>query len=297
LNKLALFRRKKIEDHTDEQPLKQEEMTPHPDGVVETKLHFPEHWEMTTKERYIFQYHHQKLAKIKAGQLSITGIGFIEVNGEIAVEALIQNAVPQSVKIQAVDLVLLDEMNNLAARKRFSLDHLGELPPFTTTPWRFLFLAEDRLSGAPVSNQWKIQFEVKTASNNEVLDLDQGWEERLSSEKKLQLERTLAGLPKLGANEVNLYGVEVKFLDNDSLEVILLIRNGTSQELQLKQLPLVVEDAAGDIVCQGRFELPPLRVKPLRARPWAFIFPADLIMKQDPDLSKWRVSVIQNNKE
>lgn len=294
---MALFRRKNIENHATEQTVEQQEITSFPDGAVETKLHFPENWEMATKERYIYQYHHRKLAKIKEGQLSIAGIGFYEVDGEIAVEALIQNAVPQPLRIQAVDLVLFDETNNLAARKRFSLDHLGELPPFTTTPWRFLFLAEDRLSDAPVSNQWKIQFELTTAANNEILDLDRGWEERLSSEKKLQLERLLAGLTQLGANEVNITGAEVKFLENDSMEVILLIRNGTSQELQLKKLPLVVEDAVGDIVCQGSFELPPLVVKPQRAKPWAFIFPASHVVKQDPDFSKWRVSVIQNHNE
>ncbi|NRD77326.1 accessory Sec system S-layer assembly protein [Bacillus sp. BRMEA1] len=291
---MALFRRKQVEDQSVEETVKQEEAVSPTDGLLETKIHFSEHWEMALKERYIYQYHHRKLAKIKEGQLSIAGIGFYEVNGEIAVEALIQNAVSRPITIHAVDLLLMDEEGNLAARKRFSLEHLGELPAFTTTPWRFLFFAEDRVTDAPVSNQWKIMFELNTASNNETLDLELGWEERLSGEKRLQMESMLARLPKLGANEVNIAGVEVKFLDNQSLEAVLLIRNGTSQELQLKQLPLVVEDAAGDIVCKGTFELPPLLIKPQSAKPWAFVFPASLIAKQDPDFSTWRVAVAQN---
>jgi len=294
---MALFRRKRLEHSQSAtiEPPKQENKVI-PDGAVETKLHFAKYWDMTSKERYIYQYHHRKLPKIEEGQISITGIKFIEIDGEIAVEAFIQNGLSKAITIQAVDLVLLDEKNQLAAKNNFSLAYLGELPPHTSTPMRFLFSAEDRLSDAAVTDKWRIQFELKGPTRNEVLDLDESWKERLSAERQIQLEKIIERLPELGPSEVNITGIEIHFLNDQSLEVIALIRNGLSKELQLKQLPLVVKDAAGDVVCEGDFNLPPLQIKSRSAKPWSFRFPSSLIMKENPDLAKW-VIVVKNKEQ
>lgn len=290
---MAIFSKKKDDDL--EQTAKTQADEPTADDTVETKMHYPDYWDLTTKDRYVYQYHHRKLPKLKKDQISITGIKFLEVDGEMVAEAFIRNTVPKPVKIQAVDLVVYDEKNQLAAKKSFSLDQLGELPPFSCTPCRFLFLAADRVSDAAVSDQWKILFEMKTGPKEETLDLDPSWEDKLTPENKSHFAIVLKQLPPLGPKEVNLYGADIKFLDNQSLEVIVFIRNGTSQNMRIGQLPLTVEDAAGDLVCHGLFKLPPLNVKPRGAKPWAFVFPASLILKQEPDFSKWRIFVKQQN--
>lgn len=264
--------------------------------TVDTKLHYPPFWDISTKDRYILQFRHKRLAKLKQGQISITGLKFFEAgDGDIIVDAFIRNTVDQPVRIEAVDLVLYDEQNQLAAKGRFSLDELGELPPFTCTPWQFLFSAEDRVSDVIASDQWKIMFQLKTRSNKEVLDLDPDWEGRITAEQRTQLENMLTKLPPVGPKEVNISGVEIKFLENQSLQVVVLIRNGTAKNLQVSQLPLTVEDAAGDVVCQGQFQLSPLTVKSRGAKPWAFVYPANLILKKNPDLSRWKIFVKQNH--
>lgn len=294
---MAIFSKKKDDNHSNLESVEQKDLD-HPDepadDTVETKMYYPDYWDLTTKDRYVYQYYHRKLPKLKKGQISISGMKFLEVDGEMVVEAFIRNTVPKAVKIQAVDLVVYDENDQLAAKKRFSLDQLGELPPFSCTPCRFLFLAEDRVSEAAVSDKWKILFEMKTDSKEEVLDLDPSWEEKITQENKHHFETLLKNLPPLGPKEVNLYGAELNFLDNQSLQAIILIRNGTSQNMRLDQLPLTVEDADGDIVCQGLFKLPPLTVKPRAAKPWVFVFPPDLTLKKEADLSKWRIVVKQN---
>ncbi|MDR7000075.1 accessory Sec system S-layer assembly protein [Neobacillus niacini] len=289
---MALFGKKKMDDSFPPAPVQQEEMV-QTDDTVRTKLHFSEEWDLTTKEKYVYQFYHRRLPQLKEGQLSITGIKFLEENGELIVEAFIRNTVPQALNLHEVDLIVFDENNQPTAKNRFSLDLLGEIPPFSCTPWRFVFLAEDRLSDAAVSEKWKILFELKNRPE-ENLDLDPAWEDRLTEDKKTQLEGMLERLPKVGPKEVNIVGVELKFLDNQSLEAVVLIRNGTSQEVQIGQLPLTVEDAAGDIVCQGQFNLPPLKVKPNSAKPWAFVYPAELILKNDADFSSWRIFVKEN---
>lgn len=290
---MAIFSKKKDDDLEQAAETHADELAA--DDTVETKMHYPDYWDLTTKDRYVYQYYHRKLPKLKKGQLSITGIKFLEVDGEMVAEAFIRNTVPKAVKIQDVDLVVYDEQNQLAAKKRFSLDQLGELPPFSCTPCRFLFLAADRVSNAAVSDQWKILFEMKTGPKEETLDLDPSWEDKLTPENKAHFASLIKQLPPLGPKEVNLCEAEIKFLDNQSLEVIVLVRNGTSQNMRIGQLPLTVEDAAGDLVCQGLFKLPPLTVKPRGAKPWAFVFPTSLILKQEPDFSKWRIFVKQQN--
>lgn len=290
---MVIFSKKQDDDL--EQATETHADEPAADDTVETKMHYPDYWDLTTKDRYVYQYYHRKLPKLKKGQLSITGIKFLEVDGEMVAEAFIRNTVPKAVKIQDVDLVVYDEKNQPAAKKRFSLDQLGELPPFSCTPCRFLFLAADRVSDVAVSDQWKILFEMKSGPKEETLDLDSSWEDKLTPENKAHFASVLKQLPPLGPKEVNLYGAEIKFLDQQSLEVIVFIRNGTSQNMRLGQLSLTVEDAAGELVCQGLFKLPPLTIKPRGAKPWAFVFPASLILKQEPDFSKWRIFVKQQN--
>lgn len=292
---MAFFRKKKTDNHMDTPDLTQGDITSQDDDFVKTRLHFLDDWDVAPKEKYVYQYHHTKLNKLKENQISIAAIKFLEIDEEMVVEALIQNALPKPLKFQDVDLIVVDEESNPVAKKKFSLEHLGELPPTTSTPFRFLFLKEDRISEAAPTDNWKILFQLNTPSANELLDLEQGWEEGLTSEKKAQLAGILEGLPKLGPEEVNISGVNIKFLENQSLEVMVLIRNGTMQNVQLEQIPLAVEDAAGDLVCRGQFKLAPLEIKPHTAKPWAFRFPEELIQKKQPDFNIWKIFVKEDN--
>lgn len=290
---MGLFRNKEKEENSTSssqtsEPLQNTEIET---DFVKTQLHIPEDWNILPKEKYIYQFHHQKLPKIHLGQVSIKAIKYLEVNGELLVEAFIQNALQQTIKFEEVDLVVVDENGELAAKKSFSFVELGEFPPLSSTPWRFIFLKEDRVPDKTPSNEWKILFQVK----KERLEFDEGWEERLTADQREHFNGILEKLPKLNKDEVNFTGINVRFLENQSLEVMVFIRNGAAKGIQLEKLPLTLVDANGDIVCKGQFELPPLVVNPNTAKPWSFIFPSELILKKQPDLSKWRIEVQNAN--
>jgi accessory Sec system S-layer assembly protein len=290
---MALFHKKEKEEVSSPINMASDESIQMEDGTVKTCLHFPENWDFLPKERYIYQYHHQKLPKIKSGQVSIKGLKFLGVNGEIVVEAFIQNALSKPLRFEKIDLLVVDENEEPMAKKGFSFDDLIEFPPLSNTPWRFLFLKEDILSEATPSDNWKILFEVRNSSSEERLELEDAWESQLTSEQKEKLKETLKRLPKLGADEVNFTGIGLRYLENQSLEVTVLLRNGTSRSIQLEKVPLILEDANGDLVCSGQFGLPPLQINPFTAKPWAFVFPASLILKEQPDFSKWKISIQQ----
>ena len=59
--------------------------------------------------------------------------------------------------------------------------------------------------------------------------------------------------------------------------------------MKLEQLPLVVEDASGEVIAKGTFKLNQLEIKANTSKPWIFIFPKERLLKEEIDLSKWKV--------
>lgn len=260
------------------------------DGTVNTSLYFHPEWELTVAEKYIYQFRHQKLPALLPDQLSIAGINLIEDEDDIIVETFLRNTLSKSVRFEEVDLLLLDAEGQVLAKKRFELDEVSEIPGLSCMPWRFLFGKEDRVAGDIPAEGWKIAFELKnkTEEQEHLLDLDETWEKELSSLQKENLQNLITTLPKLSPGEINLMGIEAKFNEDGALAVVILVRNGNEKNIKLETIPLVVEDAQGDVVCEGGFNLSNFEVKANTSKPWTFIFPSSLIQKQEPDLSRWK---------
>lgn len=260
------------------------------DGTVNTSLYFHPEWELTIAEKYIYQFRHQQLAPLLPDQLSIVGINLIVEDDDIIIETFLRNTLSKTVRFEEVDLLLLDEKDRVLAKKRFELDEVSEIPGLSGMPWRFLFSKEDRVSAEIPAEGWKIAFELKNKIEKQEhkLDLDETWEKELSSHQKESLTNLVSSLPKLTLGEINLMGIEAKFNEESALSVVILVRNGNEKNIKLETIPLVVEDALGDIVCEGGFKLSNFEVKANTSKPWTFIFPASLIKKRNPDLSRWK---------
>jgi SLAP domain-containing protein len=92
---------------------------------------------------------------------------------------------------------------------------------------------------------------------------------------------------------VNFTGFQVKPQPEGNLAVSLFIRNGNKQHINLEQLPLELLDATDEVVARGSFKLDNLEVKANTSKPWTFIFPSQMVTKENPDLSRWTIKVIQ----
>lgn len=291
---MALFKRKTKKEKTPEQDQLQEQQqndvnADDQDGLVKTTLSFHPDWELTSQEKYVYQFKHQQLPLLKPNQIAINGIKLINFDEGFVVVAILRNTLPKAIRFEAVDLLLLDENGQAIAKKQFELDGMDELPSMTSRPWRFLFSSEDKLVDRIPEEGWKIAFELKKSAAVHQLDLEESWENQISPAQKEHLEKMVASLPALSPGEVNFMGIEAKHGSEGNLAVTVLIRNGSEKNIQLEQIPLIVEDAAGDIICQGGFKLEKFEVKANTSKPWTFIFPKELVQKQQPDLSKWKV--------
>lgn len=277
-------------NHQDKKIEEVKEVVTDHEELVKTKLVFHPDWEMSNQEKYVYRFEHQKLPLLKPNQISISGLKLLEHEGDIVVIAFLRNTLQKAVRFDSINLVIVDKENQPIAKREFDMDSIEELEAMSCMPWRFLFTQEDRLSDTIPDQDWKIAFELQSKSTPEEhqLDLDQSWENQVSPVQKEQLVQLVASLPTLGSGEVNFMGIEAKFLDDHSFAVTMLIRNGSHKNIQLEQIPLIVEDAQGDIICQGGFKLESFEVKANTSKPWTFMFPAQLIMKTNPDLTKWR---------
>ncbi|EIJ80482.1 hypothetical protein PB1_08982 [Bacillus methanolicus PB1] len=288
---MAFFKRKRNEENFENKKidsnLHQESETE--DGLVKTTLSFHPDWELTNQEKYVYRFKHEQLPLLKPNQISITGIRLIEYNDGFVVVSFLRNTLPKAVRFEAVNLLLLDENGKAIAKKQFELDGLGELPSMACRPWRFLFSNEDKLTDTIPAEGWKIAFELTQPKPEHHLDLAESWEQQLSPLQKEQLEKLVTSLPELKQGEINFMGLEAKLTNEQNLAVTVLIRNGADKNIQLEQIPLIVEDAAGDVVSKGGFTLNDFEVKAHTSKPWTFIFPKELILKDNPDLSRWKV--------
>ena len=181
------------------------------------------------------------------------------------------------------------KMGKALGKKSFDLSEMGEIPALSCMPWRFWFEEDDLLEKDISDDGWKIAFELKSQATEHALDLAPSWEEQLSKAQREHLEKVVADLPKLGKDEVNFMGLEAVLQEEGNLAVTVLIRNGSAKSIKIEQLPLIVEDADGDQVCQGGFSLNDFEVRANTTKPWTFIFPEKLVIKKTPNLSKWKV--------
>ncbi|MFS0575579.1 accessory Sec system S-layer assembly protein [Sporosarcina sp. 179-K 3D1 HS] len=261
---------------------------------VETPLSLHPSWTIPQEQEYVFRFLSNELEPLKPNQISLSGID-IDVepaNGSWLVKAFFRSSLDQQISVGSVELLLLDEEGKTVASDEFDLKELGDIPPRSARPWVFVFTKENIFTEEPPAENWKLAFNVQSMVPHK-LELEPTWEEGLTAEQKEALAKVVEGLPKLKPREVNISGFQVKTQDDGSIAASVFIRNGHSKQINIEKLPLELVDATGDLVARGSFELAPLSVKANTSKPWTFIYPKEMVQKEEPDFSRWTVRVPQ----
>ncbi|MBY6268643.1 accessory Sec system S-layer assembly protein [Parageobacillus thermoglucosidasius] len=257
---------------------------------VKTELSFHPSWNVSIEERYYYQFLHNQQRPLKKNQISLSGIDLKQVPRGYVVTAFVRNSLSRPVAFTPAPLLLLGPNNEVLARKVFDLSELGEVPPRSSRPWKFLFEQETlRTSELPLVD-WKLAFELPKQKHHS-LDLAESWEKSLAAEDKQKLQALVQSLQPPKPGEVNFMGLQAQQTEQGDLHVTLLIRNGSDKNIHIEQLALQVHDASGDIVASGAFSLDHFEVKANTSKPWTFIFPKSLVTKENPDLRSWKVSL------
>ncbi|MCZ8536628.1 accessory Sec system S-layer assembly protein [Paenisporosarcina quisquiliarum] len=261
---------------------------------VSTALSLHPAWDVPKEQQYVFSFLSNELEPLKPNQISLSGIDIERDDHTQAwlVKAFLRTSLATPITLNTAELVLIDQNEKVVAVKEFNLAELGELPATSARPWVFVF-EQPTLKGDLPEEGWRLAFNVQSLVPHKI-ELDPAWEEALSNEQKDGLKKIVESLPKLHDREVNFSGFQAKVQPDGTLAVSLFIRNGHSQQITLEQLPLEVLDANGKIVAQGAFTIDQLKVNANTSKPWTFLFPKEMVINKDPDMSKWTVRVPQS---
>lgn len=257
--------------------------------LIQTKLSFHPEWDVKEEDRYVYQFLNNECAPLKPNQLSLSGLELQrdEGTGRVTVNALVRSSLDRPIQLEEMTLVLLGTDKELLAKKKFDLSKLGELPPASSRPWNFVFEASSvKVDELPESG-WTLAFQLKPAHQ---LDLEESWENALPEDEKQKLKELVEKqLTPPGEGEVNFMGLQIQRSSEEHLHVSVLIRNGSEKDVTFQQIPLIVEDASGEVIATGGFQMNEFTVKAYTTKPWTFIFPKELIQKEAMDLSTWKV--------
>lgn len=265
------------------------------DEEIITTLSIHPEWQISKEDEYAFRFLNMECPPLKANQLSLYGIHLIEESDNLfRITAFIRHSLQQPIALSETTLVLLNEKDEILGRKTFDLTEVGELPPQSARPWSFYFTEKDLFTTDLPREGWKLAFQLQPSTRKHSLELASSWKQSLASAEKKKLRELVESLEPPKKGEVNFMGLQAKVSENGDLHVALLIRNGSEKNVSLEQLPLQIEDAAGDIVASGSFKLDDFSIRANTSKPWTFIFPAHLVVKKTPDFSRWRAYPPQN---
>ncbi|PRO65687.1 accessory Sec system S-layer assembly protein [Alkalicoccus urumqiensis] len=258
---------------------------------VETELSIHPSWNLPEEDIYAFRFLNMECEPLKPNQLSLYGINVDkQEDGTFNFNAFVRHSINKKIKLENAVIVLLDTDDSILGRKEFDLSKLGEMPPNSSRPWTFPFTAKDLFADSVPQKGWKLAFQLKPSSRKHSLELTDSWKRSLAVEEQKKLENVVDNMEPPKHGEVNFLGLKATLLDEQQeLHVTLLVRNGGEKNINLEQLPLQVEDAEGDIIAKGGFKMDPkLHVKANTSTPWNFVFPQAMLLKDNPDLSRWK---------
>ncbi|MFS0783713.1 accessory Sec system S-layer assembly protein [Bacillus sp. 1P06AnD] len=258
---------------------------------IDTDLSIHPSWDVPEEQGYVYRFMNNELAPLKPNQISLAPIELHkDENGQLIAIAFVRNSLAKPITFEEVTLLLLDSEQQPIARNEFNMAELGELPGRSSRPWQFIFPVGTIMQDEYNTNDWTLAFEIKPKHS---LDLEESWNSSLSTEDKEKLRNLVDDLTPPKEGEVNFMGMQASKRENGDLHVTVLIRNGSPKNITIQQLPLQVTDAKNEIVAKGGFQLNDLEVKANTTKPWTFIFPANILIKDDMDLSTWKIATVQ----
>ncbi|HSP23155.1 MAG TPA: accessory Sec system S-layer assembly protein [Planococcus sp. (in: firmicutes)] len=253
-----------------------------------TKLSIAPGWKVEREQEYVLKFLSNDLQALKPNQLSLSGIDIIQDKdtGNWHVQAFIRSSLNKSITLGKTELLLLDADNNPLATQEFNLSELGSLPPLSNRPWIFIFEKQNIKTENSLPALWTLAFNVQSLVPHS-LDLEETWENALLEEQKSALRNIVKGLPALKPREVNIIGFQAKITEEHDLNISVFIRNGCAHHVNLEKISLEVLDAKAEVVAQGSFKLENFMVKANTSKPWTFIFPKEMVLKENPDFTRW----------
>jgi|SRR5699024_3344292 len=255
---------------------------------VQTKLILNQ--DLPEGEKIMYEKIHQGLDPLGKNQLNIYGVIIEEEEDRLFVKTIIRTTLETPITFKkGVNIALFADDQELLVKQSFNLAEIQPLQPNCAYPYTFSF-AKNQLIREDYSlkSSWRITFQLPGKKHE--LDLS---DSQISEKAVDELQRVMdhVGPPRSG--EVNILSLSIKKLASGDLQTTALIRNGTKQVLDIKQLPMQVLTAEGNVIAKGSFSLEHLTVRPNTSKPATFVFPKKSIRIKDFNPRNCKIEAVQ----
>lgn len=231
-----------------------------------------------------------KLPKIEKGQINIASEYFAYFEDKIETKVFIRNALSRKVNFDDVYLGIEDETGKIIKQQKFNLAYLGDIPPYSARVTK-LFFEPDEINIDDVKfENLKICFSQNIKAFKSVNTEFQSLPEGLTEEQVRICNKYLKELGKLEENTISISAIDITRNEDGNIVATLIARNGYSKQAELQELNISIFDKNDDKTAYGKFRFDDLKVLPKKAKIFNLVFNEQNIIKQDCDLSKWRVA-------
>lgn len=238
----------------------------------------------------------EELPPIMEGDLNIWTTYIFDMGDKFEVGVYIRNGLQKPVNLELVPLNITDKENNIVGRKVFNLKEIGIIPSMSARPWKIYF--EKEIVQVPALNKddFKIVFDLNIKAKATVELEIENLPENMNSQEKQKYISFLKNLPAIGPNEISISTYSLTKDQQENLEIILLIRNGSSKQVKLEALPVKVVTMDGQEVVGGIFDFKeePITINERKAILHRFIFPSENIANQEINLKECKVLFTSN---
>lgn len=231
------------------------------------------------------------IPKIKKGVINISGVYVFENDENYEVKVYITNGLERPVKFEKVPLYMINSNGDKLAYQEFDLSHMEEIPPYSARPCKLEFRKENLFVDAISSEDWQIVFGGQNPEAVQYVDVElESIPEEMSLKEINTFNEFLKGLPGIERGQVSISVFTMTQYKNNNILMTLVIRNTTQDAIEIKTLPISVYTKDDKKVLSGVFEINDFKVNSCKARILSLVFPSEIVLDEDFDLSSCKIN-------
>lgn len=230
-----------------------------------------------------------QLPPLEEGQVSINGIYTFDKGDKIEVSVYLRNGLSNQINFDKVPLIIVNKNGDILAKQVMHMQEFGILPAYSARAHKFYFDKENVFVDTIPMDDWKIQFENSISAINTVKIEFEDMPENMDHDLKTSFVKFLNMLPYIKAGDVNVEVFKIEKRMDNSISIVVLIRNECDKVINLEKLPILVEDLQGEVVAKGIFETQNVNVNPHKAKIYELVITEDYIVNKDYDINNCKV--------
>ncbi|OFI05874.1 hypothetical protein CLOACE_14920 [Clostridium acetireducens DSM 10703] len=237
-----------------------------------------------------------QLPPIKEGEVSVHGVYAYDTGEYIEVKVYIRNGLNKNINFTEVPFLLLNNKNEVLARETFNLEKVGLVPAGGARPYKLNFHKDNLLVDKIPIDDWKITFDKEVQATTYVSVEYENLPENMPEESKKVYYEFLNNLSPLKQGDITLDRFSIGINKEGNILVTIVIRNGSNKHISVEEIPVTVTDKNNILMASNVFKMDNLSILPCKARICHFVFPMDVKLDRDMDLSDWKVYFEAANK-